>query len=202
MFKRFIAAAFGPIAVPTAGISMLVALGLALLMIFSKEQRTITTFLAFLGACGVFRMAWNILKLAQNQALKMIELINQRERLSMNPSLILGYPAPDFWCFDTKNRKIAICDAAAGRYEIRDFSYILKWRYESDQEIKMHMGSSGVSFPGTPLLQPSVSYSTRSKRFRVIIEVADPIHPVVAIPVIGEPNAQKWCARLNALVNS
>jgi len=102
------------------GMALLVAMVLLGIGIFSKMYWT-----AFIVAVATAVVCHLFFRSLDNKAGSLLSLIEQKENLSLGKHL-LGYPSDTFVAFDRQNRKLAFCHAS-GKYEVHDFSHVLKW---------------------------------------------------------------------------
>ena len=195
-------ALLGAFAVPVAGISGIAAFISLLLLFFSSEFRSFGLFLFFSAAAAICYFAVKALQGIAKRGRILVEGINIKESLALNPENMLGYPSPAFFVFDTKNRKLAICNSVTGDYKIRDFGYVLQWYYEWGTGTRMDVGITGGAFiPGPNMREPTITHSEYKKNFTLILEVADENNPILKFPMQGEAAAKRWCAKLNAIFN-
>src|SRR5471032_3058408 len=159
----------GPVAVPVAGLSAVAAVILLLSLIFSNAYKLIGVWALFIASIFIFYTAWKVLTSIQKLGQSLVQEINHRENLTLNPKNMLGYPNPSFIAFDSKNRVLAICDGASRDYRLHDFTFVRGWSYEWDVGTKMHVGISGNTLPGTPQLAPEITHSTHKKSFVLVL---------------------------------
>lgn len=181
-------------------ISSLLFIILSLLFIFSAEHRSYSLFFIILSTASICLLSLKVLIGIEKKKHLLINNINQAKNLNLNTKFILGDPA-EFFVFDKQNRMIAICNSVTGSYELRDFSYILKWRYEWTIDTRMEIGIGGSAIPGTNMRAPSTTERTFKKDFELVLEVADENNPLRKFPMPREIIAEQWCARLNAMIN-
>ena len=126
--------------------------------------------------------------------------INAQQGLSFDAGHLLGYPAPAFLVFDSRNRKIAACDVVNDAYKVHDFSWLLGWRmtWREVESMEMNGGSRQVNASGMSV--PTFERTVRAKDFAVELQTADPQQPLLSFPM-SRRAAETWCARLNALFN-
>lgn len=200
-FKSAALTILGPVAVPVAGISAVAAIVLLLSLIFSNASKSIDIWMLFIGSVLIFYTAWKTLTSIQKLGQSLVQEINRRENLALNPQNMLGYPDPSFMAFDSKNRVIAICDGASRNYRLHEFSFITGWSYEWDVGTKIHVGISDGTIPGTPQRAPEISQSRYKKGFVLVLRVVDETHPFRYFPMQSEAVAQRWIAKLNVIFN-
>lgn len=202
VFRSVGVALLGAFAVPVAGISGIAAIISLLLLFFSSEFRSFGLFLFFSTAAAICYLAVKTLHGIAQRGRLLVEGINIKETLALNPENMLGHPSPAFLVFDTKNRRLAICNSVTGDYKIHDFRYVLQWYYEWGTGTRMDVGITGGAFiPGTNMREPTITHSEYKKSFTLILEVADENSPVLKFPMQGEAVAKRWCAKLNAIFN-
>ena len=195
-------ALLGAFAIPVAGISGIAAIISLLRLFFSSESRSFGLFLFFFAAATICYFAVKALQGIAKRGRLLVESINIKESLSLNPENMLGYPSPGFFVFDKNNRKLAICNSVSGDYKIHDFRYVLQWYYEWGTGTRMDVGITGGAFiPGTNMREPTITHSDYKKNFTLVLEVADGNNPFFKFPMQGENPAKRWCAKLNAMFN-
>jgi len=193
-------AVVGSLAVPAAGFSGLVALFLFGAMFIDKSARCFTGFLYAGIASAICYFSIRILIGIAKRARLQVKAVNAKEGLQLSAKDLLGYPGPAYMVFDTKNRKLAVCNSATGHYKISDFTYLVSWRYEYTSTEKFQGSGYAV---GNSRRVRSVRGNIQEERsaFELILEVADGDHPVMAFPMATENRAKTWCSKLNSMVN-
>ena len=195
-------ALLGAFAVPIAGITGIASVISLLVFIFSSEERSFGLFLFFLAAASTCYFAVKTLQGIEKRGRLLVESINAKENLNLNPENMLGYPSPAFFVFDKNSRKLAICNSVTGDYKLHGFNYVLQWYYEWGTGTRMDVGITGGAFiPGTNMREPTITHSEYKKNFTLVLEVADENNPFFKFPMQGESPAKRWCAKLNAIFN-
>ena len=146
-------------------------------------------------ACGM------VLDALEKQSRKLVERANQQEGLALNTRYLLGLPGHQYFAFDAQHRKIAVCNLAADKYSIHDFSLIRRWYVDNDTIVRGEIGMGGAPIPGTPMQGPSLGTRTQERGFRLVLEVNDVARPIVNIPMRNSAEAEQWSARLGAFLN-
>lgn len=184
------------------------------LLAFSWYDSRMRLLLLAAFCCVVFFASRKLLNIFKRkfevQCHDFITSINEKYNLSLDTKIdnVLGYTAGGAYvAFDTKNRKLAIRRNAKAEIEIKDFSYILGWRYEwnTGQKINNHITFGGGNVvPGTNMMTPGSTQTVTEYKnnFTVILEVADMTCPLMKFSVFNEDIAKEWCAKLNAAFNS
>ena len=183
--RSFGTAVLGAFAVPVAGISGIAALGMFVNLIAVRGSRSFGAWMFFAAACGICYAAVKTLYSIAKQGRLLVEEINKKESLSLNPVNMLGHPSPAFLVFDKANRKIAICNSVTGTYQIHEFLYVLQWHYEW----------------GTGVRTSVTGHQEYKKSFVLVLEVADENSPILRFPMQRESSAKRWCSVLGAIFN-
>ena len=202
------------LAVPVAGLSGLAAAGFMLILVLAMVGvgparlsqtslwglLTSELMLYLLISLAIFTLSFRFLARLQARCQALVARINAQQGLSFDAGHLLGYPAPAFLVFDSRNRKIAACDVVNDAYKVHDFSWLLGWRmtWREVESMEMNGGSRQVNASGmsVPTFEPTV----RAKDFAVELQTADPQQPLLSFPM-SRRAAETWCARLNALFN-
>ena len=202
------------LAVPVAGLSGLAAAGLTLILVLAMvgvgpARLSQTSFwglltselmLYLLISLAIFTLSFRFLARLQARCQALVAKLNAQQGLSFDAGHLLGYPAPAFLVFDSRNRKIAACDVVNDAYKLHDFSWLLGWRmtWREVESMEMNGGSRQVNASGMSV--PTFERSVRAKDFAVELQTADPQQPLLSFPM-SRRAAETWCARLNALFN-
>jgi len=123
-------AAAGP-AVPVAGLSGLAAAGFTLILVLAMfgvgparlsqtslwELLTSKRMLYLLISLAIFTLSFRFLARLQARCQALVARINGQQGLSFDAGHLLGYPAPAFLVFDSRNCKIAACDVVNDAYK-------------------------------------------------------------------------------------
>lgn len=190
----------GALALPVAGTCALAAI-ISLFMLLFTADRSLNLLLFCLATSALAGFSWKTVTAMSHWGRQLVENINRTESLTLNPANMLGLPSPTFFAFDKANRKLAICNSITGEYDIHDFRYIHKWRYEWDVGVRINVGvAAGMNnMSGASLYQPTVSRSGFKKGFVLVLDLADDDTPVFKFPMQTEAMARHWCARLNTI---
>ena len=130
------------------------------------------------------------------KAKAIIAKIENFEGFRFDPRLAIGNKMAVFWAFDPASKKIALVNTPENRYEIKPFSYVLRW-YTTASEIERT--SIGLSHrPGE--LKTNVHRELTG--FALVLEVADPLSPMWTFGMPSQKVADAWVARIGALINS
>ncbi len=210
-------AGFGAVtglAVPVAGLSGLVAAGLTLILVLAMfgvgparlsqtspwGLLTSELMLYLLISLAIFTLSFRFLARLQARCQTLVARINAQQGLSFDAGHLLGYPAPAFLVFDSRNRKIAACDVINDAYKLHDFSWLLGWQmtWREVESMEMNGGSRQVNASGMSV--PTFERTVRAKDFAIELQTADPQRPLLSFPM-SRRAAETWCARLNALFN-
>ena len=195
-------ALLGAFAVPIAGFTGIAALVSALLLIFSSSMRSFSLFVFLLITASICYLAIKALRNIEGKGRLLVEKINARESLNLNPQNMLGYPSPAFLAFDKQARMLAICNSVTGDYKLHPLGYVLQWYYDWGTGTRMDVGITGGEFiPGTAMREATISHTEYKKNFTLVLEVADENDPYLKFPMQGEEAAKRWCAKLNAIFN-
>lgn len=202
------------LAVPVAGLSGLAAAGLTLILVLAMVGvgparlsqaslwglLTSELMLYLLISLAIFTLSFRFLARLQARCQALVARINAQQGLSFDAGHILGYPAPTFLVFDSRNRKIADCDVVNDAYKLHDFSWLLGWRmtWREVESMEMNGGSRQVNASGMSV--PTFERTVRAKNFAIELQTADPQRPVLSFPM-SRRVAETWCARLNAIFN-
>lgn len=202
------------LAVPVAGLSGLAAAGLTLILVLAMvgvgparlSQTSLwglftsELMLYLLISLAIFTLSFRFLARLQARCQALVAKLNAQQGLSFDAGHLLGYPAPAFLVFDSRNRKIAACDVANDAYKLHDFSWLLGWQmtWREVESMEMNGGSRQVNASGMSV--PTFERSVRAKDFAVELQTADPQQPLLSFPM-SRRAAETWCARLNALFN-
>ena len=202
------------LAVPVAGLSGLAAAGLTLILVLAMVGvgparlsqtslwglLTSELMLYLLISLAIFTLSFRFLARLQARCQALVAKLNAQQGLSFDAGHLLGYPAPAFLVFDSRNRKIAACDVVNDAYKLHDFSWLLGWRmtWREVESMEMNGGSRQVNASGMSV--PTFERTVRAKNFAIELQTADPQRPVLSFPM-SRRAAETWCARLNALFN-
>lgn len=202
------------LAVPVAGLSGLAAAGLTLILVLAMigvgparlsqaslwGLLTSELMLYLLISLAIFTLSFRFLARLQARCQALVARINAQQGLSFDAGHLLGYPAPAFLVFDSRNRKIAACDVVNDAYKLHDFSWLLGWRmtWREVESMEMNGGSRQVNASGMSV--PTFERTVRAKNFAIELQTADPQRPVLSFPM-SRRAAEIWCARLNAIFN-
>ena len=202
------------LAVPVAGLSGLAAAGLTLILVLAMfgvgparlsqtslwGLLTSELMLYLLISLAIFTLSFRFLARLQARCQALVARINAQQGLSFDAGHLLGYPAPTFLVFDSRNRKIAACDVVNDAYKLHDFSWLLGWQmtWREVESMEMNGGSRQVNASGMSV--PTFERTVRAKDFAIELQTADPQRPVLSFPM-SRRAAETWCARLNALFN-
>ncbi|HBP1947080.1 TPA: hypothetical protein L5W14_005156 [Pseudomonas aeruginosa] len=202
------------LAVPAAGLSGLAAAGFTLILVLAMVGvgparlsqtslwglLTSELMLYLLISLAIFTLSFRFLARLQARCQALVARINAQQGLSFDAGHLLGYPAPAFLVFDSRNRKIAACDVVNHAYKLHDFSWLLGWRmtWREVESMEMNGGSRQVNASGMSV--PTFERKVRAKNFAIELQTADPQRPVLSFPM-SRRAAETWCARLNAIFN-
>lgn len=202
------------LAVPVAGLSGLAAAGLTLILVLAMfgvgparlsqtslwGLLTSELMLYLLISLAIFTLSFRFLARLQARCQALVAKLNAQQGLSFDAGHLLGYPAPAFLVFDSRNRKIAACDVVNEAYKLHDFSWLLGWQitWREVESMEMNGGSRQVNASGMSV--PTFERTVRAKDFAIELQTADPQRPVLSFPM-SRRAAETWCARLNALFN-
>lgn len=202
------------LAVPVAGLSGLAAAGLTLILVLAMfgvgparlsqtslwGLLTSELMLYLLISLAIFTLSFRFLARLQARCQALVARINAQQGLSFDAGHLLGYPAPTFLVFDSRNRKIAACDVVNEAYKLHDFSWLLGWQmtWREVESMEMNGGSRQVNASGMSV--PTFERTVRAKNFAIELQTADPQRPVLSFPM-SRRAAETWCARLNAIFN-
>ena len=202
------------LAVPVAGLSGLAAAGLTLILVLAMigvgparlsqaslwGLLTSELMLYLLISLAIFTLSFRFLARLQARCQALVARINAQQGLSFDAGHLLGYPAPTFLVFDSRNRKIAACDVVNDAYKLHDFSWLLGWQmtWREIESMEMNGGSRQVNRTGISV--PTFERTVRAKDFAIELQTADPQRPLLSFPM-SRRAAETWCARLNALFN-
>lgn len=202
------------LAVPVAGLSGLAAAGLTLILVLAMvgvgparlsqtslwELLTSELMLYLLISLAIFTLSFRFLARLQARCQALVARINGQQGLSFDAGHLLGYPAPAFLVFDSRNRKIAACDVVNDAYKLHDFSWLIGWRmtWREVESMEMNGGSRQVNASGMSV--PTFERTVRAKDFAIELQTADPQRPLLSFPM-SRRAAETWCAQLNALFN-
>ena len=156
--------------------------------------------LYLLISLAIFTLSFRFLARLQARCQALVARINAQQGLSFDAGHLLGYPAPTFLVFDSRNRKIAACDVVNDAYKLHDFSWLLGWQmtWREVESMEMNGGSRQVNASGMSV--PTFERTVRAKNFAIELQTADPQRPVLSFPM-SRRAAETWCARLNAIFN-
>ncbi|HBO0046069.1 TPA: hypothetical protein L3994_002169 [Pseudomonas aeruginosa] len=156
--------------------------------------------LYLLISLAIFTLSFRFLARLQARCQALVAKLNAQQGLSFDAGHLLGYPAPAFLVFDSRNRKIAACDVVNDAYKLHDFSWLLGWRmtWREVESMEMNGGSRQVNRTGISV--PTFERTVRAKNFAIELQTADPQRPVLSFPM-SRRAAEIWCARLNAIFN-
>lgn len=199
-FKTFGVTILSSLAIPVAGLSGLGAVGSGLGWIFFKSNRTIGVAEFFLVSLVIFVIAFMFLAKLQKNAKELVQRINRENQLDLDMSNFLGYPSPVFLTFDSRNRKIAVCNFADGSYRLEELSYLIQWRVEWRIKSSMEATGLGNQINATGMRSPSFEQVERRTDFCLVLTVNDPRNPIMKFPM-SERACGEWHARLNAVCN-
>ena len=202
------------LAVPVAGLSGLAAAGLTLILVLAMVGvgparlsqtslwglLTSELMLYLLISLAIFTLSFRFLARLQARCQALVARINAQQGLSFDAGHLLGYPAPTFLVFDSRNRKIAACDVVNDAYKLHDFSWLLGWQmtWREVESMEMNGGSRQVNASGMSV--PTFERTVRAKNFAIELQTADPQRPVLSFPM-SRRAAETWCARLNTIFN-
>ncbi len=202
------------LAVPVAGLSGLAATALTLILVLAMfgvgparlsqaslwGLLTSELMLYLLISLAIFTLSFRFLARLQARCQALVARINAQQGLSFDAGHLLGYPAPTFLVFDSRNRKIAACDVVNDAYKLHDFSWLLGWQmtWREIESMEMNGGSRQVNASGMSV--PTFERTVRAKDFAIELQTADPQRPVLSFPM-SRRAAETWCARLNAIFN-
>lgn len=202
------------LAVPVAGLSGLAAAGLTLILVLAMVGvgparlsqtslwglLTSELMLYLLISLAIFTLSFRFLARLQARCQALVARINAQQGLSFDAGHLLGYPAPTFLVFDSRNRKIAACDVVNDAYKLHDFSWLLGWQmtWREVESMEMNGGSRQVNASGMSV--PTFERTVRAKDFAIELQTADPQRPVLSFPM-SRRAAETWCARLNTIFN-
>ena len=202
------------LAVPVAGLSGLAAAGLTLILVLAMfgvgparlsqaslwGLLTSELMLYLLISLAIFTLSFRFLARLQARCQALVARINAQQGLSFDAGHLLGYPAPTFLVFDSRNRKIAACDVVNDAYKLHDFSWLLGWQmtWREVESMEMNGGSRQVNASGMSV--PTFERTVRAKDFAIELQTADPQRPVLSFPM-SRRAAETWCARLNTIFN-
>ena len=202
------------LAVPVAGLSGLAATALTLILVLAMfgvgparlsqtslwGLLTSELMLYLLISLAIFTLSFRFLARLQARCQALVAKLNAQQGLSFDAGHLLGYPAPAFLVFDSRNRKIAACDVVNEAYKLHDFSWLLGWQmtWREVESMEMNGGSRQVNASGMSV--PTFERTVRAKDFAIELQTADPQRPVLSFPM-SRRAAETWCARLNALFN-
>ena len=202
------------LAVPVAGLSGLATAGLTLILVLAMVGvgparlsqaslwglLTSELMLYLLISLAIFTLSFRFLARLQARCQALVARINAQQGLSFDAGHLLGYPAPTFLVFDSRNRKIAACDVVNDAYKLHDFSWLLGWRmtWREVESMEMNGGSRQVNASGMSV--PTFERTVRAKDFAIELQTADPQRPVLSFPM-SRRAAETWCARLNTIFN-
>ena len=202
------------LAVPVAGLSGLAATALTLILVLAMVGvgparlsqtslwglLTSELMLYLLISLAIFTLSFRFLARLQARCQALVAKLNAQQGLSFDAGHLLGYPAPAFLVFDSRNRKIAACDVVNDAYKLHDFSWLLGWRmtWREVESMEMNGGSRQVNRTGISV--PTFERTVRAKNFAIELQTADPQRPVLSFPM-SRRAAEIWCARLNAIFN-
>jgi len=202
------------LAVPVAGLSGLAAAGLTLILVLAMVGvgparlsqtslwglLTSELMLYLLISLAIFTLSFRFLARLQARCQALVARINAQQGLSFDAGHLLGYPAPAFLVFDSRNRKIAACDVVNDAYKLHDFSWLLGWRMTRREVESMEMNGGSRQVNASGMSVPTFERTVRAKNFAIELQTADPQRPVLSFPM-SRRAAETWCARLNALFN-
>ena len=202
------------LAVPVAGLSGLATAGLTLILVLAMfgvgparlsqtslwGLLTSELMLYLLISLAIFTLSFRFLARLQARCQALVARINAQQGLSFDAGHLLGYPAPTFLVFDSRNRKIAACDVVNDAYKLHDFSWLLGWQmtWREVESMEMNGGSRQVNASGMSV--PTFERTVRAKDFAIELQTADPQRPVLSFPM-SRRAAETWCARLNTIFN-
>ncbi|MFZ6798174.1 hypothetical protein [Undibacterium sp. Di24W] len=199
-FKTFGVTMLSSLAIPVAGLSGLGAAGAGLSWIFFKGNRTAGVAEFFLVSVIIFVLTFRFLVKLQKNAKELVQKINQENQLDLDASNLLGYPSPVFLSFDSKNRRVAICNSVDGSYRLNDLNYLIEWRVEWRIKTSMEATGLGKQINATGMRAPSFEQVERRADFCLVLTVSDPGNPIMKFPM-SERACHEWYARLNVIYN-
>lgn len=202
------------LAVPVAGLSGLAAAGLTLILVLAMVGvgparlsqtslwglLTSELMLYLLISLAIFTLSFRFLARLQARCQALVGKLNAQQGLSFDAGHLLGYPAPAFLVFDSRNRKLAACDVVNDAYKLHDFSWLLGWQMTWHEVESMEMNGGSRQVNRTGMSVPTFERTVRAKDFAIELQTADPQRPVLSFPM-SRRAAETWCARLNALFN-
>lgn len=186
------------IAIPIGGLSFLGVAGTLLMLLVSPSSRTQGVIQFLLAAAGLLGAVLYFLASQQKRGKQLVAQINERERLHLDSTNMLGYPNPVFLAFDRGSQRLATCDSSTGQYAIHDGSYVLGWHYTWSVKESTEMVGAGNRVGESRLHAPAFERVERRTNFRLVLEVANPSQPTLTFPM-SERAAIEWCSRLNAI---
>lgn len=204
------------LAVPVAGLSGLATAGLLLFMVLATfgigrpagvpqpslwQLLSSKTMLYLFVSGAVFALAFAFLAKLQARSKALIEKINVSEKLMLDGGNLLGYPAPAFLVFDSRQRKLAACDVVSGVYTLHDFSWVQAWRVTWREVERMEMNGGSRQINATGMSVPTFERTVLAKDFALELQVANPQRPLLSFPM-SRRAAETWCARLHAIFNA
>lgn len=177
----------GAFAVPAAGLAGIASTISFLIIVFSPASRSAGIYLFFVAAAAICLFAVRVLWVIAARGRQLVEAINAKESLRLNPAHMLGHPGPAFLVFDKAHRTIAVCNSVTGDYKLHAFSYVLQWYYEWGVGRSMNVGiAGGPLIPGTNMREPNITHAHHKKNFTLVLEVADVDNPQYKFPMQGE----------------
>lgn len=204
------------LAVPVAGLSGLATVGLLLFMVLAIfgigrpagvhqpslwQLLSSKTMLYLLISGTIFALSFGFLARLQARSKALVEKINASENLMLDGGNLLGYPAPAFLVFDSRHRKLAVCDVVSGAYTLHDFSWVQAWRVTWREVERMEMNGGSRQVNATGMSVPTFERTVRAKDFALELQVANQQRPLLSFPM-SRRAAETWCARLNAIFNA
>lgn len=199
-FKTFGVTILSSLAIPVAGLSGLGAVGAGLGWIFFKSNRTAGVAEFFLVSIVIFTLTFLFLVRLQKNAKELVQKVNQENQLDLDASNLLGYPSPVFLSFDSRNRKIAVCNSVDGSYRLEDLSYLIQWRVEWRIKTSTEATGLGNQINATGIRAPSFEQVERRADFCLVLTVKDVRNPVMKF-FMSERACNEWHARLTAICN-
>ena len=185
------------LAVPVAGLSGLAAAGFALILVLAMfgigparlsqtslwGLLTSELMLYLLISLAIFTLSFRFLARLQARCQALVAKLNAQQGLSFDAGHLLGYPAPAFLVFDSRNRKIAACDVVNDAYKLHDFSWLLGWQmtWREVESMEMNGGSRQVNASGMSV--PTFERTVRAKDFAIELQTADPQRPQLSFPM-------------------
>lgn len=197
-FKTFGVTVLSSLAIPVAGLSGLGAVGAGLGWMFFKSNRTTGVAEFFWVSLVIFVLTFRFLVKLQKNAKELVQKVNQENQLDLDASNLLGYPSPVFLSFDSRNRRIAVCNSVDGSYRLEDLSYLIQWRIEWRIKTSTEATGLGNQINATGIRAPSFEQVERRADFCLVLTVNDVRNPIMKF-FMSERACNEWHARLSAI---